>query len=122
MLPFLKTVSPAEFAGLGAFFAAQKPRPGVVKDAALAAAGKTLFEQGNTATGVPACVGCHQPGAVGNDKYPRLAGQHAAYLARQINSFKTGLRKNDKAREMRAVAEKLSEAEINAAVAYLSGL
>lgn len=122
MMPFLKPINPAEFAALGAYFAAQKPRVGAVKDAALVAAGKTLYEQGNAATGVAACVGCHQPGAVGNDKYPRLAGQHAGYVAKQIHSFKDGTRKNDKAREMRGVAEKLSEAEIAAAAAYLSSL
>ena len=122
MLPFLKSIDPAEFAGLAAYFAAQKVPPGKVTDAALVAAGKKLFEEGNAASGVAACTGCHQPGAVGNEKYPRLAGQHAAYLVKQMRSFKAGTRTNDKAREMRGVAEKLTEQEMAAAAAYLASL
>jgi cytochrome c553 len=123
MLPFLQPISPSEFAGLGAYFAAQKPLPPKpAKDAALAAAGKKLFEEGNLASGLPACVGCHQAGALGNEKYPRLAGQHAAYILKQIRGFKAGVRTNDKAREMRGVAEKITEQEMAAAAEYLSSL
>ncbi|MBI1423817.1 MAG: c-type cytochrome [Gammaproteobacteria bacterium] len=41
------------------------------------------------------CAGCH--GADGNamiPNYPKLAGQHASYLLKQLHDFKAGVRKN----------------------------
>jgi cytochrome c553 len=41
------------------------------------------------------CAACH--GADGNSsdaQYPRLAGQHERYIAKQLNLFKTGVREN----------------------------
>ena len=42
------------------------------------------------------CQGCH--GATGNSEdatFPRLAGQYASYIAKQVNDFKEGLRANN---------------------------
>lgn len=123
MAPILASVKDADIAPLAAYFAAQKPAPAAAAgDAALAARGKQIFDDGNTASGVPACVGCHQAGAVGNDRYPRLAGQHAAYSADQVRKFRSGERNNDKAKVMRAVAARLTDEEIDAVSAYLAGL
>ena len=47
-----------------------------------------------TASGV--CAGCHMPD--GNsvvDMFPKLAGQHAQYLIKQLNEYKSGARKDD---------------------------
>lgn len=42
------------------------------------------------------CVACHgEDGNSPNPIWPKLAGQHPAYLAKQINGFKTGDRKDD---------------------------
>jgi cytochrome c553 len=122
MTPFLANIKAGDIAGLAAYYAAQKPLPGKVEDAALAAKGKLVFDDGNTGSGVPACVGCHQPGAAGNERYPRLAGQHQAYTADQMRKFKTGARNNDRAKVMRAVAERMTEEEIVAVSEYLAGL
>lgn len=65
------------------------PQPGEPK---LDAAGKEIYEQGIAAQNVPACQSCHLPQAQGAGVIPRLAGQHAAYLVKQMNSFKNGLR------------------------------
>lgn len=123
MAPMLAQVKAADIPALAAYFAALKPGPGTPPaDAKLAAAGKTLYDDGNTATGVPACLGCHQEGAAGNERYPRIAGQHSAYTTAQMSAFKTGARTNDRARVMRAVAERMSEQEIAAVAEYLAGL
>jgi cytochrome c553 len=122
MAPILDTITAADVAGLAAYYAAQTPTTGAPIDAALAAIGKQLFEDGNGTTGVPACAGCHQPMAEGNARFPRLAGQHQGYLVKQIIDFKSGERVNDKARVMRTVAERLTEQEINAVAEYLSSL
>jgi cytochrome c553 len=81
-----------------------------------------LYEEGNRATGVPACVGCHQPGAVGHPRYPRLAGQRQAYVVQQFAEFKSGARNNDRAHVMRALAGRLTDDEIKAVAEYLAGL
>lgn len=40
------------------------------------------------------CVGCHGPEGQGIEEQgaPRIAGQHASYLVRQLRNFRTGLR------------------------------
>ncbi|HMM53488.1 MAG TPA: c-type cytochrome [Candidatus Desulfobacillus sp.] len=122
MAPTIAELKSGDVPGLAAYYAGQKPAPGKVEDAKLAEAGKKLYEDGNTTSGVPACVGCHQPNGVGNTRYPRLAGQHQAYTIQQIGDFKSGTRANDKGRVMRAVAERITEDEMKAVAEYLAGL
>jgi cytochrome c553 len=62
------------------------------------------------------CATCH--GGDGNSLIPanpRLAGQHAAYLAKQINEFKSGKRSNP---IMSAVVANLSKDDVNKLVAH----
>jgi cytochrome c553 len=122
MAPVIAQIKPGDIKGLAAFYAGQKPAPGTVNDAALAEAGRKLYEDGNEESGVPACVGCHQPAGEGNPRYPRLAGQHQAYTSLEMQDFKTGVRANDKGKVMRAVADRMTEAEIYAVAEYLAGL
>ena len=54
------------------------------------AKGASLFTDGDAARGLPACVSCH--GAGGNSTItvnPKLAGQHEAYLYKQLVNFTT---------------------------------
>ena len=68
------------------------------------------------------CFICH--GADGESSspiFPRLAGQHAQYTENQLKSFNKRERTNDNA-VMHGIASKLSELEMKAVAAYLSGL
>jgi cytochrome c553 len=65
------------------------------------------------------CLGCHGSTAEGNGQFPRLAGQRADYLVNQLTNFKAGLRKNG---QMQAIANTLSEEDMQALAAYFSGL
>ncbi len=65
------------------------------------------------------CLGCHGSKAEGNGPYPRLAGQHPDYITNQLTNFKAGLRKNG---QMKAIANMLSEEDMQALAAYFSGL
>jgi len=59
------------------------------------AAGEALYNGGDATRGVVACITCHGPkgqSAVGT--WPKLAGQHAAYIAKQLRNFKEGTRAN----------------------------
>src|SRR3569623_1504201 len=53
--------------------------------------------------------------------WPRLACQRADYLANQLRSFKAKERNNDPSALMRQVAARMSDDDIAAVAAYLSG-
>jgi len=96
-----------------------------VADARLIARGEALYRGGNKESGVAACLACHGPTGRGNPaaQYPALQGQHAAYTAKQLQSYAAGERKTDgKTRMMRDIAVRLSKEEIEAVASYVQGL
>ncbi len=108
---------------VAAFYAAQKPRPGIARDQALVDIGQKIYRGGDIATGVPACAGCHSPSGVGIPaQYPRLAGQMKEYTYAQLRAFKAGERANDNAAMMRTIASRLSDKQLEALAEYVSGL
>jgi len=88
------------------------------------ALGRAIYRFGNPETKVPACAGCHSPTGLGNEPagYPRIGGQYADYIAKQLRAFRAGERVNDSNQVMRDVAEHMSEAEIIAVSSYIAGL
>jgi len=63
-----------------------------------------------------ACASCHGPdGNSKNPEWPKLAGQHAVYLVRQLMAFKTGERRNDL---MSPQATRLSKQDMHDLAAY----
>lgn len=87
--------------------------------------GAQVYRAGNLETGVPACTGCHSPRGLGNAPagYPRLSGQHADYIEKQLKDFRAGNRTNDgDTMVMREVANHMSDAEIKAVANFISGL
>lgn len=101
---------------LGQYYAAQKAGVGRRGDAALITRGKDIYEHGIESAGVPPCQSCHGPAAEGGGNYPRLAGQHAQYVLKQLNSFQNNMR--DVA-IMHGVAQGLKLAEMRAVAAYV---
>ena len=64
------------------------------------------------------CVACHGPqGNSVNPAWPKLAGQHAAYLAKQLKAFKSGARKDPL---MAPQAMTLSEEDMDNLAAYFA--
>ena len=66
-----------------------------------------------------ACVACH--GVGGNSSiplWPKLAGQHAAYLEKQMKDFRDGRRKDP---IMAPMAAALSDTDIADIAAYFAG-
>ena len=87
--------------------------------------GEQVYRFGNHETGVPACSGCHSPKGLGNAPagYPRLSGQYADYIEKQLKHFRAGDRRNDgEAMPMRGVAQYMSDIEITAVANYIAGL
>lgn len=64
------------------------------------------------------CSLCHGEKGEGNNTYPRLAGQHAEYLVKQLSDFKSGRRKGT----MNEMAADLNEQEITALADYFSAM
>ena len=122
MPPLIRTLKQQQLSAMAAHFASQTPARGAVENPELAVRGKVLYEEGNRATGVPGCMGCHLPDGVGHQRYPRLAGQLQAYVVQQLLEFKSGARTNDRAHVMRAVAARLTDEEIKAVAEYVAGL
>jgi cytochrome c553 len=87
--------------------------------------GERIYRAGNLTNGVPACTGCHAPDGHGNAPagFPRLSGQYAEYVEKQLLAFRSGNRINDGEQMiMRLVAEKMSDAEIKAVANFVAGL
>jgi cytochrome c553 len=69
------------------------------------------------------CVECHGAQGEGNAEkfYPVLAGQHYKYMLRQITDIRDGRRRNANP-DMVKVVKKLSDADLDAVVDYMSRL
>ena len=67
------------------------------------------------------CQNCHGPEGVGgkNPLWPKLKGQQAPYIIKQLEAFKSGERKDP---AMNAVAAGLSDADLENIAAYYSNL
>lgn len=104
---------------LAAYYGAQPPGAGSAGDAGAIARGADIYANGVAAEGIPPCIACHGPGAVGTSEYPRLAGQHAQYLLKQLRSFQNNMRN---VAVMHGVAQDLKANEMEAVAVYLQSL
>lgn len=87
---------------------------------------EALRTPGDAARGEAAfviCQGCHRVGALGraDGSYPRLAGQHATVLIKQLADVRSGRRSNPKMLPF-ADHQSLSVQDIADIAAYLQGL
>lgn len=113
--PFVKSLFVAMMAVSGLATAAEHAPAAVKVDAAK---GATLYNDGDNARGLPACASCH--GASGNSTIaanPKLAGQNAVYLHKQLVEFTTPQRQQP---VMTTYAKMLSEEEKLNISAYLA--
>lgn len=122
MAPIVATLKLEDLAPLATHFGGQKPKAGEARDAALVEMGRNFYLDGNEDSGVPACVGCHQPQATGHTIYPRLAGQHPEYVIQQLKNFASGDRSNDVSRFMRVIAKRMTEQEMKAVAEYIASI
>lgn len=123
MQPVASDLSARDIAAFAAFYAQLPPPPAPpdLRPASDIALGRTLAMQGQPAAGIPACDACHA--ATGLPVYPLLAGQSAAYLAGQLRLWKHGQRRRQGASAIMApIAERLSDAQIEAVSAYYATL
>ena len=85
----------AQIAALAAYYAAQPPVPGQPNAESGVTLGRQIYTQGFPAASIPPCAACHGEKGEGNGAIPRLAGQSAEYVERELNDFKTLGRTNE---------------------------
>src|SRR5688500_19121847 len=137
MQPFAAALSAQDMRDLGAYFATQKAGAGVADDSVITAGpnkgrkffevGQQLFQSGDKARGIPACMACHGPAGAGNPgpAYTADAGQQAAYEQLSLEEYRAGIttqRDPHLFNVMAAVASKLTDEEIGSLANYVQGL
>ncbi|MDO9163883.1 MAG: c-type cytochrome [Methylococcaceae bacterium] len=82
----------------------------------LLAQGGNLYRNGDIPRAVSACIACHGPYGEGNKpaSFPALKSQHADYLIKALNDFKSDERSNNPENIMHMIAKKMTDEEIKA--------
>lgn len=114
----------ADMQGLGAYYAGLRvpsnARPILGGDLAR---GRLLAIQGDWRNGVPGCFKCHGSSGFGvAPAFPGLAAQQAPYIARQIDDWAGGTRRNSPLSLMQDIAKALSTDDRRAVADYLASL
>ncbi|MEY2687863.1 MAG: hypothetical protein RL375_2061 [Pseudomonadota bacterium] len=107
---------------LAAHYSEQVSKPSEPTSGPVIERGRKIHVEGIVGSAVPACAGCHGNDGSGDAKYPRLAGQNAAYIQLQLVAFKNGDRTNDARGAMSAVAKRLQEEDMQAVAQYLNSM
>jgi cytochrome c553 len=123
MMPNAAGLSPDDMADLGAYFGSLT-NTGLEADPSYWQAGQKLYQGGDTARGIPACMACHGPTGYGNEpaKFPALRGQQSVYLAKQLHDYASGVRNTGPNEIMETIAKRLSPDDIRNVSSYLQGL
>ena len=116
------SLSDDDMADLDAYYSSQEISVAVLSmdQEQDARAGEAIYRGGQAQFDIPACMACHGPSGGGiPPHYPRLGGQHAAYIQAQLLAFKSGTQKSE---IMQSVAFPLSEKQIEQLAIYISAL
>jgi cytochrome c553 len=109
----------ATISALAVYFSQQTGADGKSGNAALIAQGKHIFDEGVPVRQIPPCASCHGARAEGNGPFPRLAGQHAPYLLKQLLVIQSVLRT---APVMHGIIKDLTRDQMQSVVAYLESI
>jgi cytochrome c553 len=121
MQGFATMLSDDDMRNISFWAAGQKAKPGFAKDKELVTLGERIYKGGIADRQVAACAGCHSPTGAGiPSQYPRLAGQHADYIASSLRGYRDGTRNNNL--QMTQNAAKMNDREIKAVADYIAGL
>jgi len=117
---FANELDDGQITALAAVYASASPAPIEAEGpAGNIASGAGIFELGLPEDGVPACTSCHGASA----RFPALSPLSAEYAAMQLKVFRAGERDETAyGRIMTAVAERLTDDNIDALAAYVGSL
>ncbi|KXU84925.1 cytochrome C [Paraburkholderia monticola] len=111
-------LSDAQIEQLATYFSSRPPPEGDAGDPLLVANGKVIFMSGLPDKGVPACSACHGAHGEGVGEFPRLAGQYADYLVKQLVVFQHA-EQRPRGDVMNVICVKLTEQEMHSVAAFL---
>jgi cytochrome c553 len=115
MSPVAATLERDDMLALAEHFSKQAQKPtGFKADPAKVAAGRKKHDE-------VLCAMCHGGDFVGQNEVPREAGQHYAYVKKQLLDFKAKRRTND-AGNMTSVASTLSDEDIENLAQFIANL
>jgi cytochrome c553 len=120
MQPLATDLRAEDIRRLADYYAEMKPPRAEPRatDAALIEAGRKLAFDGAPDKGIMPCMACHSSAST---TYPRIAGQHAAYMAGQLRLWRKGhVPATAGAALMAPMVKRMSDEEIDAATAYFS--
>lgn len=128
MAPMVQNLSDEDIRNVSAYYAQQQPKAGEANPKENPKLGEAIYRTGLPSKGIPACMSCHGPAGAGMpaggtavNAYPRVGGQHAAYVADQLKAYASGARKSPN-NMMEDIAGRMSEAEIKAVGNFIQGL
>ena len=120
MSPMSANLSDEDINNLAVYLANQTPVIVGSADETRARQAEKLYRGGNIELAIAACAACHGPTGAGiAPHFPRLSGQHAVYIASSLREFASNKRDNS---IMNDISAKLTEEQIDALAAYISGL
>jgi cytochrome c553 len=121
MQPIAAALDRSQTTQLARFYATLQPShaPAPREESAAVARGRAIASEGVAAAGIPPCQACHASGTL--SLFPTLTGQHARYIAQQLQLWKRGLRQQTVLGQIMAViARRLSDAQIADVAAYFA--
>ena len=117
-----RSLSDEQIAGLAAYYANQQPlRQPIEGDESRMPAGQMIFEGGVPAKSIPACTACHGAAGLGRESFPRISGQHADYIVKQLKVFQR-TNQRPEGSVMQTVAHELTGDDIENVAAYVQAL
>lgn len=120
MKGMVAALSEQDMLDLDAYYASIAPTTGQLNTEQQedALKGEAIFRAGVAEFSVSPCMACHGPDGQGvQPMFPRLAGQHATYIEKQLLDFKSGARKDTM---MSPIAFPLSSEQIKQLALYIS--
>lgn len=124
MTTFAAALTPEDMRNIS-YYLSQQPldlkTAGTATSEATMERGQLIWRGGLPERNVPACAACHSANGAGlPGTFPRLSGQHPAYLAEQLKLFRSGDRANSPI--MFDIADRMSDSDIAAVADYAAGL
>lgn len=124
MMPFASMLNEQQAKDVAVYYSELPAQGGKFDEGATEeelAHGEKLATLGDWDRYIVPCKTCHGPDNLGvGESFPRLAGQHAGYIADQLKAWQSGKRDNDPQHLMLAIAERLNDEDIRAVSQWLA--
>lgn len=112
-------LSSSQIDQLADYFSSQAPMHGTKESSPALARGEMIFRSGLPDSGVTQCSACHGAAGEGNGLFPRIGGQHANYIVKQIHLFQK-TEQRPRGEPMKQVAHAMTDADTEAVAIFLA--